>query len=73
MTDPSQFSERDLLIRISTQLENMAPRLVEVERKIAALELRAASQGGMLSGAKLLYAFLATLPVGLIAYIFGNK
>lgn len=73
MTDTEKLTDRELLIRIHTIVELQAPRILALEQDVTALKLAQARNGGMVAGAKALWAVLGALPASLAVYLLGNK
>jgi len=84
LTDISNFSDRDLLVRLDLGMTNVQTDITElkshvgqVEQKlsdrITALERADDKRSGMFSGAKALWGLLASLPVGAVAYVLGES
>ena len=72
MTDLDKFTDRDLLVRITMKVEDIEPRLKQVEDDVLTLKLASAKQSGMFAGAGKLWALLTSLPVGVAAFLFGQ-
>ena len=72
MTDLDKFTDRDLLVRITMKVEDIEPRLKQVEDDVLTLKLASAKQSGMFTGAGKLWALLTSLPIGVAAFLFGQ-
>lgn len=84
MTDMSNFSDRDILVRLDLGMTNVQTDITELKNhvgqvetklsdRITALERDADKRTGMFSGAKLLWGLLTALPASAIAYLLGAK
>lgn len=77
-TDLGAMTDRDILIRLATQMENVQAamrraddRLGEVERRLSAVEVKTEKGESWFGGAKAVFAFLGGLPLGALAFLFG--
>jgi len=79
MAEVELLSDRDILIRIDTKLEALEPRisalevgLADTNKRITALELDSVRSKGFFDGAKAMWGFILSLPVGLIGLLVGK-
>ena len=84
MTDMSNFSDRDILVRLDLGMTNVQTDITELKNHVGQVETKLSDRitaqeraddkrTGMFSGAKMLWGLLTALPVGLVAYVLGAK
>ena len=71
-----QMTERDLLLALHTRFTYFEKQVTidvsEIKARVTALERAADRQSGFFAGGKALWAFLASLPVGAVAFFMGK-
>lgn len=72
MTDLSQLTERDLLVRIDTKVEALENSASSLSARVAALERSRDRQEGMGTGVKLFFGLLMTLPTAALGVLLGR-
>lgn len=79
MPDINNFTDRDILIRLDTKVEEFSGKfadihgeLANVKERLTELERAEDRRSGIFDGVKLLWGLLASLPVGTIAYLIGD-
>lgn len=83
MTDMSNFSDRDILVRLDLGMTNVQTDITELKSHVSQVEVKLSDRitilerendkrMGMFNGAKILWGLLASLPVGVIAYLLGG-
>lgn len=78
--EENRFNDRELLILIAERqrvqgdsLSKVVKDLGEVAARVTVLEKASERQSGFLGGVKSLWAFVLTLPLGVVAGFFGGK
>lgn len=70
--DDAGYSDHDLLIVIAERTRMWGERFDKLENRVTELERSGDKQLGFFTGAKFLWGIIASLPVGVIAYILGG-
>lgn len=71
--DAAKLSIRDIALLTYREVRDMKTRMSKAEADIVDLRLGLAGQKSFFDGAKAMWGFVLSLPVGLLGLIFGMK
>lgn len=71
--DTSKLTVRDIVLLTHRDVRDIKPRLLKVENDIIELKIGAAKQSSFFDGAKAMWGFILSLPVGLLGLVVGIK
>lgn len=71
--DPDKLTMRDITLLTYREIKDIKQRLSKAEADIVELRIGAAGQKSFFDGAKAMWGFVLSLPVGLLGLLIGGK